>query len=275
MARYGINVDARLRRLGPELRRSPSGSARDHELALALWATGNHEARLLAAFVDDPAASPRRSSSAGRPTSIPGTSATRCAPTSSTRRASPGRKAAEWAGAARGVRQARRLRAHGRPGGPRQGGARRAFSSCCRSIEREACDERNFVKKAVNWALRNIGKRNLALNAAAIACAQRIRAAADERAGGPRGGDAAPARALGGQRRAARAALAEGPGAPQPLVGGPSTLDRGRKLWFTATVGSTGRRRLRRAGLGGARPASTNVPTARAAPCPKRHLPRY
>lgn len=42
-------------------------------------------------------------------------------------------------------------------------------------IEREAHDERNFVRKAVNWALRNIGKRSLRLNAAAIASAERIR----------------------------------------------------------------------------------------------------
>jgi len=42
-------------------------------------------------------------------------------------------------------------------------------------IEREAWDERNFVRKAVNWALRNIGKRNLPLNRAAIASAKRIR----------------------------------------------------------------------------------------------------
>jgi 3-methyladenine DNA glycosylase AlkD len=42
-------------------------------------------------------------------------------------------------------------------------------------IEREANDERNFVRKAVNWALRNIGKRNLHLNAAAIRSAERIR----------------------------------------------------------------------------------------------------
>jgi 3-methyladenine DNA glycosylase AlkD len=42
-------------------------------------------------------------------------------------------------------------------------------------IEREAHDERNFVRKAVNWALRNIGKRNLQLNAAAIRSAERIR----------------------------------------------------------------------------------------------------
>lgn len=42
------------------------------------------------------------------------------------------------------------------------------------AIEREAWDERNFVRKAVNWALRNIGKRNQRLNRAAIACAERI-----------------------------------------------------------------------------------------------------
>jgi len=42
-------------------------------------------------------------------------------------------------------------------------------------IEREARDERNFVKKAINWALRNIGKRNLRLNRAAIRTAERIR----------------------------------------------------------------------------------------------------
>jgi len=42
-------------------------------------------------------------------------------------------------------------------------------------IEREAGDERNFVRKAVNWALRNIGKRNLRLNRAAIAAGRRLR----------------------------------------------------------------------------------------------------
>jgi 3-methyladenine DNA glycosylase AlkD len=44
-----------------------------------------------------------------------------------------------------------------------------------KTIEREAWDERNFVRKAVNWALRNIGKRNLRLNLAAILSAERIR----------------------------------------------------------------------------------------------------
>ena len=41
-------------------------------------------------------------------------------------------------------------------------------------IRREATDERNFVKKAVNWALRQIGKRNPRLRRAAVAEAKRI-----------------------------------------------------------------------------------------------------
>lgn len=49
------------------------------------------------------------------------------------------------------------------------------FLPLLKIIEREATDERNFVKKAVNWALRQIGKRSLRLNRAAIAAAKRIR----------------------------------------------------------------------------------------------------
>ena len=41
-------------------------------------------------------------------------------------------------------------------------------------IQREAVDERNFVKKAVNWALRQIGKRNRRLNRAALKAAEAI-----------------------------------------------------------------------------------------------------
>jgi 3-methyladenine DNA glycosylase AlkD len=56
------------------------------------------------------------------------------------------------------------------------------FRKFLKAIERQAWDERNFVRKAVNWALRNIGKRNLRLNRDAIATAERIR-----RAGTPAG----------------------------------------------------------------------------------------
>lgn len=48
------------------------------------------------------------------------------------------------------------------------------FFKFFRPIKKESVDERNFVKKAVNWALRQIGKRNKRLNAAAIALAEEI-----------------------------------------------------------------------------------------------------
>jgi 3-methyladenine DNA glycosylase AlkD len=49
------------------------------------------------------------------------------------------------------------------------------FLSFLELVEREACDERNFVKRAVNWALRQIGKRNTCLNVAAVEVASRLR----------------------------------------------------------------------------------------------------
>jgi 3-methyladenine DNA glycosylase AlkD len=55
--------------------------------------------------------------------------------------------------------------------------------------EREASDERNFVKKAVNWAIREIGQRSAELNAAAIALSQRL-LASDSRAARWVGSDA-------------------------------------------------------------------------------------
>lgn len=49
-------------------------------------------------------------------------------------------------------------------------------------IDRYATDPRNFVKKAVNWALRSIGKRSLAMNAAALETAERLAASPDKTA---------------------------------------------------------------------------------------------
>ena len=49
-------------------------------------------------------------------------------------------------------------------------------------IERHATDPRNFVKKAVNWALRSIGKRSLALHGEALALAEKLAASDDKTA---------------------------------------------------------------------------------------------
>jgi 3-methyladenine DNA glycosylase AlkD len=189
MARYGIHVENAFGVPVPELRRVAKQLGQDHELALALWVTGNHEARLLACFIDDPNAVTEEQLEAWV-ADFDSWDICDQATTSlfdRTKYAWP--KASEWA--QREEEWARRsgfalmagLAAHDKAA------ADAAFRRLFRPIERGAFDERNFVKKAVNWALRNIGKRNRTLNVEAIACAHRIRTAADKRAGGERGGD--------------------------------------------------------------------------------------
>ena len=53
------------------------------------------------------------------------------------------------------------------------------FAAYLPSIEKHASDPRNFVKKAVNWALRTIGKRSRTLHAPALALAQKLAASSD------------------------------------------------------------------------------------------------
>ena len=190
MARYGIRVDDAFGVSVTELRRMAKRLGRDHALALELWRSGNHEARLLAAFVDQPARVDEQQMEAW----AAGFDSWDLCDEVTTDLFDQTRfgwsKAIEWAGRPEefvkrgGFALMAGLAVHDKAAGDE------AFVELLASIEREAWDERNFVKKAVNWALRNIGKRNLALNEAAVACARRIRAAADERAGGPRGGDA-------------------------------------------------------------------------------------
>jgi 3-methyladenine DNA glycosylase AlkD len=189
MARYGINVENAFGVSVYELRRIAKRLGTNHVLALALWATGNHEARLLACFVDDPAlVSAKQMEAWAR--EFDSWDICDQATTSLfdlTRHAWA--KANEWAG--RDEEWVKRaaftlmagLAVHDKAA------TDRAFRKLLSVIERGAFDERNFVKKAVNWALRNIGKRNRALNAAAIASAEKIRSVANKRAGGERGGD--------------------------------------------------------------------------------------
>ncbi len=83
---------------------------------------------------------------------------------------------------------------------------------------REAGDDRNYVKKAVNWALRNIGKRDLRLHAAALETAEAILAEGERRAACRPQGPRRPRHALGRARRAARTAQRQGPGARRSTV---------------------------------------------------------
>jgi 3-methyladenine DNA glycosylase AlkD len=174
MARYGINVEDALGVSLWDLRRLARPYRKDHALAAELWATGLHEARLLAAIVDDPAeVTPQQMDAWASEfdswdvTDIVTTDLFDQTPFA-------WEKAAEWTGREGewvkrgGFAMMAGLAVHDKKASDD------AFAPLFWLIEREATDDRNFVKKAVNWALRNIGKRNAALNAEAVACAQRM-----------------------------------------------------------------------------------------------------
>jgi len=189
MAHYGINVDDAFGVSIYELRKIAKRLGTDHGLALALWATGNHEARLLACFVDDPAAVTEQQTEAWASDfdswdicDQATTSLFDLTEHAWTKAAAWAKRDEEWVKRG-GFALMAGLAVHDKAASDR------VFVKLLPLIERAASDERNFVKKAVNWALRNIGKRNRALNKAAIACAEKIRTAANKCASGDRGGD--------------------------------------------------------------------------------------
>ncbi len=180
MSRYGINVDeafgvsvATLRDLGKPYRG-------DHALAAALWETGFHEARLLAALVDDPAqVTPAQMESWAL--GFDSWDLTDQAATSLFDVSPYGwEKAREWSSRPEefvkraGFALMAGLASHDRAAPDER------FVELLPLAAEQASDGRNYVKKAVSWALRNIGKRNAALNARAAATAEEILADAGD-----------------------------------------------------------------------------------------------
>ena len=176
MARFGIVGEQRLGLSMPAMRRIAKTLGRNHDLALQLWATGIPDARIVAGMVADPARLTSRQMDAwARGFESWDVCDQVCG---SAFIASPlaWAKVAEWAARPQAfVRRAAfallaTLAVHDKAAN------NAAFIDALALIEAAAGDERNFVKKAVNWALRNIGKRNAALNRAAIDAARRIQA---------------------------------------------------------------------------------------------------
>lgn len=174
-ARFGIRVSNVLGVSAPNLRRLAKEIGKDHALAGRLWTTGIHEARVLAALIDDPArVTPRQMEQwAGDFNSWAVCDAACCCLFDKTPYA--WEKAVEWTG--RQPEYVKRagfvlmaaLAVHDKKA-PNE-----RFEAFLPFLAQHADDERNFVKKAVNWALRQIGKRNQRLNVLAIRTAQDIR----------------------------------------------------------------------------------------------------
>jgi 3-methyladenine DNA glycosylase AlkD len=177
-ARFGIQTRRALGISIPSLRAIAKREGRNHELALELWRTGIHEARILASFVDEPAAVTEAQMEAWAAEFDSWDLVDQCCSGLFDRTPWAYPKAAEWAGRDEefvkraGFALMAALAAHDKEAPDQR------FLRFLELVEREAGDPRNFVKKAVNWALRGIGKRNLALNGEAVQAALRIQAGA-------------------------------------------------------------------------------------------------
>lgn len=174
MARYAIPSDHAFGVAMRDMKALGKKLGHNHELALALWDTGWYEARMLASFVDDPAlvtaAQMDRWCKEFDNWAICDTMCFNLFDRTPHRWA----KVTQWSSKRNEFEKRTAfallwsLTAHDRHAGDE------AFIRGLALIEREAGDERNFVKKAVSMALRAIGKRNRALNAAAVAVARRL-----------------------------------------------------------------------------------------------------
>lgn len=182
MARFGINPENTYGVSVPELRKMAKETGKDHALAGQLWASGIHEARLLAAFIDRPEMVTEAQMENWVSDFDSWDVCDQCCANLFDRTEFAHRKAAEWSEREEefvkraGFVLMATLSVHDKKAGDE------AFIKFLPIIKREATDSRNFVKKAVNWALRQVGKRNFNLNRAAIATAEEIRQIDDKSA---------------------------------------------------------------------------------------------
>jgi 3-methyladenine DNA glycosylase AlkD len=174
MARFGIHIEKAYGISIPVLRKMAKEIGRDHELAQALWETEVHEARILASMIDDPSQVRDAQMEAWVKDFNSWDLCDQVCGNLFDKTDLAFEKAVAWAG-----REEEYVK--------RAGFAIVAWAAVHLKtvpddvfveylpiIVREATDERNFVKKAVNWVLRNIGKRDLALNARAVETAREI-----------------------------------------------------------------------------------------------------
>ena len=174
MARYAIPSDHAYGVAMKDIKALGKTLGRNQALASALWDTGVYEARMLASFVGDPA----QLTSAQMDRWCKNFDNWAYCDTMSfnlfDRTPHAWAKVKQWSSRRNEFEKRTAfallwsLTVHDKDAGDEP------FIDGLALIEREASDERNFVKKAVNMALRAIGKRNRALNAAAVAVARRL-----------------------------------------------------------------------------------------------------
>ena len=174
MARFGISPNNTLGISVPVLRDIAREAGKDHQLAQELWASGIHEARTLACFVDKPELVTESQMEGWVKNFDSWDVCDLCCANLFDRTKFAFRKAAEWSGREEefvkraGFTLMATLAVHDKKA------TNADFQKFLPLIKKGAADERNFVKKSVNWALRQIGKRNASLNKMAIKTAEEI-----------------------------------------------------------------------------------------------------
>jgi 3-methyladenine DNA glycosylase AlkD len=175
MARFGIRAKNVYGVSKPKMDALAKRVGKSHSLALQLWNSGVHDARILAGMVDEPhlvaaAQMDRWVRDFDNWDVCDGTCCHLFAHT-----AFAWQKASQWSRKSGEFqkRAAFALMAYLAVHDERSRDHK--FVKLLPTIRREAADDRNFVRKAINWALRQIGKRNLKLNRAARQEAERIR----------------------------------------------------------------------------------------------------
>jgi len=174
MARFGINPENTYGVSIPNLRRIAKESGKDHALAQELWASGVHEAKILASMVDEPKAVTEEQLEAWVKDFDSWDVCDQVCMNLFDRVPLAWQKISDWSQREEEFvkRAAYTLIAclawHDKEAEDDK------FVALLPVIVKGATDERNFVKKAVNWALRHIGKRNPSLNKVAIKTAEEI-----------------------------------------------------------------------------------------------------
>ncbi len=174
MARYGIKADRALGISIPDLQGLAKTLGKSHKLAQRLWSCGIHEARILACMIDEPQQVTEAQLERWVIEFDSWDVCDQCCNRLIRKTEFARQKSLDWA--RRPEEFVKRagfvlmavLAVHEKKAADKQ------FDPFFRLIRQEAVDGRNFVKKAVNWALRQIGKRNIRLNQKAIAVAEEI-----------------------------------------------------------------------------------------------------
>jgi len=174
MARYGIATDKALGVSVPDLRKLARKVGKDHDLAADLWKTEIHEARLLASMIDEPARVTEAQMEAWVHDVDSWDLCDQLCGNLFDRTKYAFRKAVEWSAREDEFVKRAGFALMAVAAVHRKDVDDREFEAFLPIIRAEATDDRNYVKKAVNWALRQIGKRSQTLNRKAIETATKI-----------------------------------------------------------------------------------------------------